>query len=76
MELKDFVANFAEQFDDTDVNDIQATTVFKELDEWSSLLALSVIAMVDEEYEVTIKGEDIRNANTVEDLFNVVKSKA
>ena len=68
--------NFAEQFDDTDVNDIQATTVFKELDEWSSLLALSVIAMVDEEYEVTIKGEDIRNANTVEDLFNVVKSKA
>lgn len=76
MELKDFIANFAEQFDDTDVNDIQATTVFKELDEWSSLLALSVIAMVDEEYEVTIKGEDIRNANTVEDLFNVVKSKA
>ena len=76
MELKDFIANFAEQFEDTDVNDIQATTVFKELDEWSSLLALSVIAMVDEEYEVTIKGEDIRNANTVEDLFNVVKSRA
>lgn len=76
MELKDFIANFAEQFDDTDVNDIQATTVFKDLDEWSSLLALSVIAMVDEEYEVTLKGEDIRNANTVEDLFNVVKSRA
>lgn len=76
MELKDFIANFAEQFEDTDVNDIQATTVFKELDEWSSLLALSVIAMVDEEYEVTLKGEDIRNANTVEDLFNVVKSRA
>ena len=76
MELKDFIANFAEQFEDTDVNDIQATTVFKELDEWSSLLALSVIAMVDEEYEVTLKGEDIRNANTIEDLFNVVKSRA
>lgn len=76
MELKNFIANFAEQFEDTDVNDIQATTVFKELDEWSSLLALSVIAMVDEEYEVTLKGEDIRNANTVEDLFNVVKSKS
>lgn len=76
MELKDFIANFAEQFEDTDVNDIQATTVFKELDEWSSLLALSVIAMVDEEYEVTLKGEDIRNANTVEELFNIVKSRA
>ena len=76
MELKDFIANFAEQFDDTDVNDIQATTEFKELDEWSSLLALSIIAMADEEYNVTLKGEDIRNSKTIEDLFNVVKSKA
>jgi len=50
--------------------------VFKELDEWSSLIALSVIAMVDEEYDVTIKGDDIRNSDTVEDLFNAVKSKA
>lgn len=76
MEIKDFIANFAEQFEETDVNDIQATTVFKDLDEWSSLLALSVIAMVDEEYDVALKGDDIRNAKTVEDLFNVVKERA
>ena len=75
MELKDFVENFANQFDDTDVSEIKAETVFKELDEWSSLIALSVIAMVDEEYEIALKGDDIRNANTVEDLFNTVKSK-
>lgn len=75
MELKDFIENFANQFDDTDVNEIKAETIFKELDEWSSLIALSVIAMVDEEYGVTIKGEDIRNSNTVEDLFNAVKAK-
>lgn len=76
MELIDFVNKFAEQFEDTDVNDIQATTKFKELDEWSSLLALSIIAMVDEEYGITIKGEDIRLSTTVEDLFNAVKAKA
>lgn len=75
MELKDFIENFAAQFDDTDASEIKAETVFKELDEWSSLIALSVIAMVDEEYDVTLKGEDIRTSNTVEDLFNVVKSK-
>ncbi len=75
MELKDFIENFAAQFDDTDASEIKAETVFKELDEWSSLIALSVIAMADEEYEVTLKGDDIRNANTVEDLFNTVKSK-
>jgi acyl carrier protein len=76
MELKDFIENFAQQFDDTDASEIQAETVYKELDEWSSLIALSVIAMVDEEYEVTLKGEDIRNSATVEDLFNAVKAKA
>lgn len=76
MELKDFVVNFAEQFDDTDASEFRADTVFKDLHEWSSLIALSIIAMVDEEYEVALKGEDIRNANTIEDLFNVVKSKA
>ena len=76
MELKKFIENFAEQFDETDVSEIKADTVYKELDEWSSLIALSVIAMVDEEYDVTIKGIDIRNSETIEDLFNVVKSKA
>jgi acyl carrier protein len=76
MILKDFIENFAEQFDDTDASEIKAETVFKELDEWSSLIALSVIGMVDEEYDITLKGEDIRNSITVEDLFNAVKSKA
>ena len=76
MEIKEFIEKFAEQFDDTDASEIKAETVFKELDEWSSLIALSVIGMVDEEYEITLKGEDIRNSNTVEDLFNAVKAKA
>lgn len=76
MELNEFIGNFADQFDDTDASEIKAETVFKELDEWSSLIALSVIAMVDEEYDITIKGDDIRNSNTIEDLFNIVKSKA
>ena len=76
MELKEFIENFAAQFDDTDASEIKAETLFKELDEWSSLIALSVIAMVDEEYDIAIKGDDIRNSNTVEDLFNAVKAKA
>lgn len=76
MELKEFIENFANQFDDTDPSEIKAETVFKELDEWSSLIALSIIAMVDEEYDITIKGDDIRKSNTVEDLFNAVKAKA
>jgi acyl carrier protein len=73
--MEAFIKHFAAQFDDTEVGEFTATTVFKDLEEWSSLMALSVIAMADEEYGVKIKGEDIRNAKTIEDLYNVVKSK-
>ena len=48
MELQDFIEKFAEQFDETEVCELTAETKFKELDEWSSLIALSIIAMVDE----------------------------
>ena len=75
MELKEFIENFTAQFDETDASEIKAETVFKELDEWSSLIALSIIAMVDEEYEVTLKGDDIRNTSTIEDLFKLISSK-
>ena len=75
MELKDFIENFAAQFDDTDASEIKAETVFKELEEWSSLTELSVIAMVDEEYDVKVKGDDIRKSQTVNDLFMIVKSR-
>ncbi len=76
MEIKEFVENFADQFEETDASEITATTEFKNLEEWSSLIALGVIAMVDEEYDVRIKGDDIRAAVTIEDLFNVVKERA
>lgn len=75
MNLKDFIENFSDQFDDTDVSEFKAETIYKDIDEWSSLNALSVIAMVDEEYDVTLKGDDIQNSKTIEELFNLVKSR-
>lgn len=74
MELNGFIANLAEQFDETDTSEIKADTIFKDLDEWSSMIALSVIAMIDAEYDVQVKGTDIRDSVTVEDLFNKVKT--
>ena len=73
--LEEFVALFAEQFDETDASQISATTVFHDLDEWSSLIGLSVIAMVDEEFDVALKGDDVKNSVTVEDLYNKVIAK-
>ena len=68
--LNEFVALFAEQFDETDASEIKASTLFHELEEWSSLTGLSIIAMVDEEFGIAIKGDDIKSSKTVEDLYN------
>lgn len=76
MEINEFIQNFADQFDDTDASVFTPETVFHELDEYSSLIALSIIAMVDEEYDVTLKGDDMRSAVTIQDLFNTVQAKA
>lgn len=75
MDIKDFIQHFAEQFDDTDMSEFKPETVFHELDEYSSLIALTVIGMIDEEYGVTIGAEEMSAAVTVEDLYNTVMSK-
>lgn len=75
MEVNEFIENFAAQFDETDAAVFKPETEFKKLEEWSSMLALSIIAMADEEYEVQLKGDDIRSANTIQDLFDVINSK-
>ena len=74
MKIESFIDNFASQFDETDRDVFNAETKFHELEEWSSLIMLSVQAMIDEEYEVVVKGEKINNAETIEDLFNIVKA--
>lgn len=75
MDINTFIDNLASQFDDTPAEQIKPDTVFRDLEEWSSLIALSVIAMVDEEYGVTLKGDDIKGATTIQDLYNTVLSK-
>jgi acyl carrier protein len=75
MTLNEFVEAFANEFDETPVENFSSSTIFKDLEEWSSLTALSIIAMVDEKMEKRITGADIRSCNTIEDLFNNANSK-
>ncbi len=75
MELNNFVENIRLQFEETDVSLINESTHFQELDEWSSLVAMGVISMIDEEYGVDVNGDDIRSSITVNDLFEIVKNR-
>lgn len=76
MEIKTFLENFVNILDDTDASLIQADTIFRDLDEWDSLTALSLIAMADEEYSVKLTGDDIKSAVTLNDIFEIIKNKS
>ena len=75
MDIQDFINNFAGQFDDTDVSEFTAETKFRDLDEWSSFLALAIMAMVKSEYDVALTAQEMRDAETVQDLFDIIKSR-
>ncbi len=75
MTLNEFIEAFAEEFDDTPVEAFKADTKYRQLDEWSSLTALSIISMVDDQFDKNITGADIRSTETIEDLYNLIQAK-
>lgn len=75
MELNTFIKEFASQFDDTDESEFSAETVYQELDEWSSLMAMSIIALIKSDYNKTVTGKEVRDCETIKDLFDLVESK-
>lgn len=75
MDEKKFIQNFADQFDETDASELTLDTKFRDIDEWSSIIALSVMAMCAEEYDVILSANEMENANQISDIYNIVKSR-
>lgn len=75
MTLDEFVKAFAAEFDDTPEENFKADTHYRELDEWGSLVALSIISMVDDSFDVGVTGADLRKCTTIEDLYNLIQTK-
>ena len=75
MNKIEFLANFAEQFEDTNPNEIQFETKFHDLEEWSSLVGMMLIAMAKVSYDKVISGEELKKCITVEDVYNLINNK-
>ena len=75
MEISIFLLNFKNILEDTDSSLINPNTIFRELEEWNSLSALSLIAMVDEEYSLKLTGDDIKKSAALQDIFNILNYK-
>lgn len=72
MDTKDFIEKFAEAIE-ADVQKITVDTKFRSLEEWSSLAVLSVIAMLDDEYDILIEGGDFRQLETIKDIIRFIE---
>lgn len=71
---KDFLKKFAEVLEIED-RELSLNDKFREYDEWDSLAFLSVIAMIDEEYDVLIEGKDFKKLETLGDILNAIKER-
>lgn len=75
MNIQDFITDFSEQFDDTEPEAFKADTKFRELEEWDSFLALSIMAMVKSNYDVALTADQMRNSQTIQELFDIVTAQ-
>ena len=73
---KKFIQLFTDVLELEGYQNISIDTVFRDLDEWDSLAYLSLIAMIDEEYDVVIEGNDFKKLITIGDLFNEIKRRS
>jgi acyl carrier protein len=75
MIIEDFINKLEAEFDDLAPGSIKPATGFRDIEDWGSMHALIVIALVDTEYDITLSGADLRSVNTIQELFDLVKSK-
>ncbi len=73
--MKDkFISNLQEVFESNDLT-IDFQDQFRDYDDWDSLTHLSLIAMLDDEYEVQIEADEFAEIKTVQQLFDLVNLK-
>ena len=70
-----FIAHFAAQFEGEDAVGIGLETEFRQLEEWTSMQSLIVIASFDEVYGLTVSAEELKSAVTINDLFLLINRK-
>lgn len=73
MNTTEFIERFAEALD-TDASALTADTEFRNLKEWDSITYLSVIAMLDEEYDIQIELADFKALRTLQAIMDYIET--
>ena len=75
MEINEFIKKLANEFDLEDAEQLKPDTSFRSMKEWSSMHGLIIIALADSEFGITITGNDLRQIDTIQNLFDLIQSR-
>ena len=75
MEIKEFIENFVDQFDDLEISEVTPNSVMRDFEEWSSMIGLSLLNMAEKSYGVQLTFDELKKAITVQDLFDTIAKK-
>ena len=74
MNITDFTNLLADLFDTVDISTIKPDIQFRNLEGWDSFMALTIMAKIKSEYDVAVTAQEMRDAQTFQDLFNIVNT--
>jgi len=75
MNPEQFVTQFESIFEEIEAGSLSLQTVFRDLPQWDSLATIGLLVMINTEYEVTLTGNEIKSATTIQDIYDLVAAK-
>lgn len=75
MNINSFITDFADQFDETELSEFKPETIYRDLDEWSSLTGLAIMNMIEKKYGVKLAASELRGTSTIQDVYDLMESK-
>lgn len=75
ISIKEFIEKLEEEFDDVESGSLTNDTNYREIENWGSMHALIIIALVDTEWDVSLNGSDLKSTNTIQELYDKVVAK-
>jgi len=75
MNIQEFISIIEEEFDEVEKGTLEASTSFRQMEGWSSMHSLILIALVDNHFDILLTGEELRGLDTIQDLYDLLASK-
>lgn len=75
MSIEEFILKLEKEFDDVPLGTLKPVTNYKQMEQWTSMHALIIIAFIDSEFDLILRSEDLKNTETILDLYRIIEQK-